>query len=273
MDRLTVMEARSTSAAARRLSAVILMIALLSDASISPSLADPLPEVDTALILAVDVSESVDEQRYRLQMEGIARALEDEGVQAAIASGAKGAIALALVEWADRAEPALDWQIIAGAEDARRVAARIRSLSHRRGEYTCTARMMSFIESHVLATTPAAAARVVLDVSGDGIDNCDDGEADRAARDALVARGVTINGLPIRVAGASPYVGAGAYRAPGYGLREVPLASGNATVTLEGWYATNVIGGPASFLITADGYEDFGRAIRQKFVSEISSAR
>lgn len=241
----------------------------LAPAALSPAGA-PL-EVDTALVLAVDVSESVDEDRYRLQMEGIARALEDESVATAITSGPNGALALALVEWADTAEVTIDWQIVRTAGEARGVASRIRALTHKRGEYTCLARMMTLIEERVLATVPVKAARMVIDVSGDGIDNCADPAASDDARARLIARGLTINGLPIIVKGENDVVGSGAYRAPGYGLRELPRGPDTATTTLDAWYESHVIGGPGAFLHIAQGYEDFARAFRQKFVTEISA--
>lgn len=227
-------------------------------------------EVDTALVLAVDVSDSVDEDRYRLQMEGIAQALEDDGVIAAITSGPKGGIALALVEWADRADVTIDWQFVRNPQDAHGVAQRIRSLKHKRGDYTCLARTLATIGESVLGTLPVPAARKVVDVSGDGIDNCDDADASDAARDALASQGVTINGLPIIVRGENDIVGAGAYRAPGYGLRQRTWGADSAT-TLDAWYGHHVIAGPAAFLHVARGYEDFGRAFRQKFVTEISA--
>lgn len=231
--------------------------------------ADDKVVVDTALALAVDISDSVDDHRYRLQMEGIAQALEDESVLAAITSGQRGAIALALVEWADSAETTIDWQIVRNAADAARMAARIRELPHRKGEYTCLARMMTLVKERIFADAPPADRRV-LDVSGDGIDNCADAAADDAARDALVADGVIINGLPIIVKGENDVVGSGAYRAPGYGLRELPRGPDTATTTLDKWYQSHVIGGPGAFVITAQGYSEFGKAFRQKFVIEVS---
>jgi hypothetical protein len=227
--------------------------------------------VDTALVLAVDVSDSVDDRRYRLQMEGIARALEDPGVVDAITGGHKGAILLTLVTWADAADSALPWQTIRSAEDGRRVAALVRALPHRRGEYTCMARMIGTVSARILDSAPAPAARRVVDVSSDGIDNCAEPSATENARDELVAKGVTINGLPIIVKGENDIVGAGAYRAPGFGLRELPKGPDTDTTTLDAWYRAHVVGGPSAFLQVALGYEDFGRAFRQKFVIEISA--
>ena len=114
--------------------------------------------------------------------------------------------------------------------------------------------------------------RIVLDVSGDGIDNCAEPFEAARERDELVAMGVTINGLPIMVKGENDVVGSGAYRAPGFALKGLLIGPGTHQTTMEEWYAANVIGGPSGFLIKANGFEDFGHAFRQKFVSEISSA-
>jgi Protein of unknown function (DUF1194) len=233
--------------------------------------ADVSGDADTALILAVDVSNSVDATRYKLQMEGIAQALEDPGVIQAITSGPKGGIVLSLVTWADHAQLSLPWHLIRSATDARDFAELIRHVPQKTGEYTCTSRMFEMVRETILPNIPAKADRVVLDVSGDGIDNC--GQPGEAAgeRDQLVAAGVTINGLPIIVKGENEIVGSGAYRAPGYGLKELPIQDQALTTTLDAWYTANVIGGPSGFLLKANGFEDFGRAFRQKFVSEISS--
>jgi hypothetical protein len=247
------------------------LVACLSALTGAGSWAQQAPvEVDTALILAVDVSDSVDANRYRLQMEGIARALEDPGVISSISNGPRGGILLSLVSWADRAEIAMPWELIQTAEDAARAAAMIRALPQRSGEYTCLSRMLAMVKESMAGSVPAVATRVVLDVSGDGIDNCKEPIDTRRERDELVDMGVTINGLPIIVKGENDVVGSGAYRAPGFELKGLLIGPGTHQTTLEEWYTQNVIGGPAGFLLKANGFEDFGRAFRQKFVSEIS---
>jgi Protein of unknown function (DUF1194) len=233
--------------------------------------ADDSIAVDTALILAVDVSNSVDQSRYRLQMEGIAQALEDTGVINAILAGPRRGIALALVTWTDHAEIALPWQSIRSADDAKAFAALVRQVPQKTGEYTCVSRMLEKIRQTIVSDIPAKADRIVLDVSGDGIDNCGQPGDSANERDQLVAMGITINGLPIIVKGENDIVGSGAYRAPGYGLKELPIQDQSMTTTLDAWYKANVVGGTSGFLLTANGFEDFGRAFRQKFVSEISA--
>lgn len=228
------------------------------------------PEADVALIVAVDVSQSVDEQRYRLQMEGIAQALEDPGVISAITNGANGNILFTMIAWADSANAVLEWTRIASKQDAYTVAAHVRRLQHTGGEFTCMARMLRGVALRFIPDIPLKAQRIVLDVSGDGIDNCSDRDALHEERDRVLSMSATINGLPIIVPGENETVGAGAYRAPGFGLRELSQRPDKDSTTLDQWFKDHVIGGPGAFLMAAQGYADFGRALRQKFVTEIS---
>jgi hypothetical protein len=216
--------------------------------------------VDTALIVAVDVSNSVDEKRYRLQMEGIAQALEDPAVIDGIIGGAKGGILFSMVTWADRPKVTLPWTRIMNAAEARATAARVRKLPRQDGEFTCMTRMMRTVSDKIVPRVPAPAAKIVLDVSGDGQDNCNSKEPINLVRDELVKWGVTVNGLPIlENANEQTYTPVESY-----------LPQKRRASTLEDWYRENVKGGPGSFVLPANGYKDFGRAIRQKFVLEIS---
>ena len=216
--------------------------------------------VDTALIVAVDVSNSVDEKRYRLQMEGIAQALEDPAVIEGIIGGAKGGILFSMVTWADRPKVTLPWTRITNAAEARATAARVRKLPRQDGEFTCMARMMRTVSDKIVPQVPAPAAKIVLDVLGDGQDNCNSKEPINAVRDELVKWGVTVNGLPIlENSNEQTYTPVESY-----------LPQERSASTLEDWYRENVKGGPGSFVLPANGYKDFGRAIRQKFVLEIS---
>lgn len=212
-------------------------------------------QVDTALVVSVDVSNSVDENRYQLQMEGIAAALEDTGVIQSITNGPNGAILFSMVTWADRPDFTVPWVRIASKEDAFALAARIRKLPHLGGEFTCMTRMMRSVSDKIVSQIPGEATRIVLDVSGDGPDNCNAEEPIESVREELVANGVTVNGLPI-----NETAGSTAATVP-------PDAPPSA---LEGWYREHVMGGNGAFVLSANGYADFGRAIRQKFVIEIS---
>ncbi len=203
-------------------------------------------EVDTALVVSVDVSNSVDEHRYKLQMEGIAAALEDPTVLEAILTGPRGGIVFTMVTWADRPQVAVPWVKIKTKAEAAAVAERVRQLPRHGGEFTCLGKMMRFLSDKVTTQVPVKAARVVIDVSGDGSDNCNPDEPARSVRDEIVDGGAVINGLPI--------------------------LEGREAQTLAPWFTNNVMGGPGSFVLPAEGYGDFGRAIKQKFVTEISGA-
>lgn len=249
---------------ARRLGLAAICAALC--ASLVASFANAVggEEVDTALIVAIDVSNSVDEQRYKLQMEGIAQALEDPGVIQAIVGGAKRGILFSLVTWSDQPTVGLPWTHIASEADAKAAARKVRGLKRRGGEFTCMSRMMRVVSDKIVPQIPAKAAKVVLDISGDGQDNCNSSEPVQKVRDELVSYGVTVNGLPILDAEGPEMVTPGAPSTQSY------LPNHQNVNPLERWFTENVKGGPGSFVLPANGYADFGRAIRQKFVLEVS---
>jgi hypothetical protein len=200
--------------------------------------------VDTALVLAVDVSQSVNEERFALQMDGIANAFEDPDVQRSIFSGPHRALFVTLVEWSDKAAVAIPWTLIASPEDAHAFAATLRQTPRRGAEFTCMSRGLQLIGDKVLPFLPMPANRTVIDISSDGHDNCNLNPTVDMLRDELVAAGVTINGLPI--------------------------LEGDEAATLEAWYKAHVIGGASAFIVPAHGYGDFERAMRRKFMTEIS---
>ena len=243
-----------------------LLVPLVVAGSVQLARAVSSEEVDTALIVAIDVSNSVDEKRYKLQMEGIAQALEDPGVIQAIVGGAKGGILFSLVTWSDQPTVNLPWTHIASEADAKLAAKKVRSLPRQPGEFTCMSRMMRVVSDKMVPQIPSKAAKVVLDVSGDGKDNCNSQEPIEAVRDELVKYGVTVNGLPILENAGPEMVTPGAPSTQSY------LPGKQQVDPLEQWYTDNVKGGPGSFVLPANGYADFGRAIRQKFVLEVSDA-
>lgn len=259
--------------ASRRLAAVagltIMLAAGQSSAETMPNYLVPrkVPEVDTALIISVDVSQSVDQERYRLQMEGIARALEDPDVVGAIVSAPQGRILFTMIAWSDTAKVVVPWTQIASADDAIATADIVRRVPQQGGEFTCLTKMMRIVDETILPSLPLAARRVVLDVSSDGIDNCTPPPAIDEIRDRLVSKGLMVNGNPILVPGENDFVGVGAYRAPGYGL---PVGPDTEMTNMMDWYTTHVMGGAGSFVMPANGYDDFGKAIRKKFMMEIT---
>jgi Protein of unknown function (DUF1194) len=200
--------------------------------------------VDTALVLAVDVSGSVDDNRFVLQMEGIARAFEDADVQRTILSGREGALLVTLVNWSHKPQIAVPWTVIASPAEAMAFAAEVRNAPRANEDFTCMSQMLQSVADKVLPLIPLPADRKVVDVSGDGRDNCNPAIPVDVVRDDLINSDVTINGLPIR--------------------------EGKEAETIEPWYEQHVVGGIAAFVLPANGFQDFGRAIRQKFILEIS---
>lgn len=205
--------------------------------------------VDLELVLAVDVSYSVDENEARLQREGYLVALRDPQVLSAISDGPFGRIALAYVEWAGASHQkvVVDWHVISGPPDAETFLLKLAAAPISSAPYTSISALIDFSRS-LMAANELQATRAVIDISGDGPNS--DGRQVTLARDEAVAAGVTINGLPIiSVApnrdGSSPAVGVPAY------------------------YIHNVIGGPGAFALEVNGFDSFGPTLVKKLVMEI----
>jgi hypothetical protein len=201
---------------------------------------NPAP-VDVALVLAVDVSESVNDERYELQHEGIARAFEDPRLADAVAAGPGSAIEVLVLEWSDRDKQivTVDWTRVSDAASAGRFAAAVRA--GRRTSNGITAIGDALLAARAAFDRASAPAlRRVIDLSGDGMANI--GPPPAAVRDALVAEGITINGLAI--------------------LTEEPW--------LDGYYDQNVVGGPGGFLVVTETFETFAGAILNKLLGEIA---
>lgn len=223
----------------------MLRAALLALLALLPGPAQAAAErVDVALVLAVDVSESVDSARFTLQMAGIAAAFEAPEVQAAVLAGPRRSMLVALVQWSNRPALSVPWTLLTSTADVHAFAAQVRKLRRAEKGFTCMSVALRSIADKLLTQMPVPADRLVVDVSGDGRENCNPRETTDAVRDDLVAQGVTVNGLPI--------------------------LEGDEAETLEAWYRDHLIGGDNSFLVPAQGFEDFERAMRRKFVTEIS---
>jgi hypothetical protein len=203
--------------------------------------ADAPPPVDLALVLAVDVSESVNDERYELQHEGIARAFESAQLADAVGARPAGAIEVLVLEWSDRDKQVVtvDWTRIGDAGSAKRFAERVRATQRSSNGVTAIGDALLAARA-ALDRAPFPAERRVIDLSGDGMANM--GPPPAAVRDALVAQGITINGLAI--------------------LAEEPW--------LDGYYDMNVIGGPGAFLIVAETFDAFAGAILNKLLGEIA---
>jgi hypothetical protein len=206
--------------------------------------------VDVLLVLAVDVSRSVDEDEARLQREGYRNAVSDPAVVDAIRGGMLGAIGLAYVEWAgaEYQRLVLPWVRIAGQADATAWSERLAEAPRASLSWTSISGALDF--SHqTLAAAPFEAVRRVVDVSGDGVNNS--GGPVEPVRDRLVAEGITINGLPI--------------------VNDRPTFGRMPPVALDQYYSDNVIGGPGAFVIVAEDFHSFGNAVRRKLIREIAA--
>lgn len=205
--------------------------------------------VDLELVLAVDVSRSIDDSEYELQKSGYVQALTSGPVLHAIRSGEVGAIAIAYVEWSSfgQAKTVTDWTMIHDLVDAQKFTGAMLAAPRSFSAYTS----ISFGVDHAVAlfgTNPYRGRRRVIDVSGDGANN--QGRSVQSARDAALAAGITINGLPI--------------------INDRPNPFGRVEPPLEEYYTENVICGEGSFVIRADDFQSFGNAVMAKLIKEIA---
>src|SRR5258707_2824882 len=206
--------------------------------------------VDLQLVLAVDVSRSIDEVEAELQRRGYIEALTNDRVIDAILSGENKRIALCYTEWAGRHCQAvvIDWMVIDGASSARRFADKLAESPRTSQSWTAIGAALAHAGQR-FEESGFASRRRVIDISGDGRTN--DGPPAEQVRDKLVAQGIVINGLPVMM-------GRENFGRP-------------SDLTLDKYYEDNVIGGPGSFMIVARNFDDFGRAVRSKLIREISS--
>jgi hypothetical protein len=211
--------------------------------------------VDLLLVLAADVSRSVDHAKFQLQRSGYAAAMADARVLEAISSGRHRRIAVCFVEWsgATAQQLVVDWTVIDGAEAARRFGDQLLELPRSFAERTSISGGIDFSMAQ-LARAPYEAARRTIDISGDGTNNS--GRDVTSARDDAVAQGVTINALAI--------------------LSDRPLAWNpqhtNPPGGLANYFRDNVIGGPGAFVMVAEDFNSFGQAIVKKLIAEIAEA-
>lgn len=228
--------------------AAVLLLGLV--AAVAPrAAAEP---VDLELVLAVDVSGSVDPYEARLQREGYLRALVHPQVIKAITSGERRRIAVTYVEWAGDhfQRTVVDWTIVHDEASARAFASRIAEVPVLTERWTSISGAIDYAMS-VFASSPYKGTRRVLDISGDGPNNS--GGPVTVARDRAVKQGIVINGLPI--------------------VNDRPNPWGMPPPrNLDKYYFENVIGGPGAFIVVAKDFESFADAIRSKLVREIAGA-
>jgi hypothetical protein len=226
--------------------ALLLAAAIVLLAAPLRALADE--EVDLALVLAVDISFSMDPEEQALQREGFVEAFRSPIVHDAIRRGTLGRIAVVYAEWAANFEQKIivPWTVIDNPESAMAFAGRLEAQPTRRGPRTSVSGAIDF-GVRLLGQSGVDAARRVIDISGDGANN--QGRPVTQARDEAVAQGVTINGLPIMLKRATSY----------WDVTE-----------LDVYYKDCVIGGPGAFTVPVREREQFPNAIKTKIIMEIA---
>lgn len=212
-------------------------------------------KVDLLLVLAADVSRSVDAQKFQLQREGYAAAIFDRRVLDAIRGGRNGRIGLTFIEWSGfgNQKVVIDWTVIDGSKAAQAFGDRLLESPRSFADRTS---ISGGIDAAVaqLARAPFTSERQTIDVSGDGTNNA--GRDVTLARDDALKLGININGLVI--------------------LSERPLPWNpehtNPPGGLAKYYQDNVTGGPGSFVMEAKDFNSFGDAIIKKMIAEIAQA-
>jgi Protein of unknown function (DUF1194) len=205
--------------------------------------------VDLQLVLAVDVSRSIDEIEAELQRRGYIEALTSDRVIDAILSGENRRVAICYTEWAGTHYQVvvIDWTVIDGAGAARRFADKLAEAPRTSQSWTAVGAALAHAGQR-FENSGFTAKRRVIDISGDGRTN--DGPPAEIVRDRLVAQGIVVNGLPVMM------------NRTNFGRPP--------DLTLDKYYEENVIGGPGSFVVVAETFDHFGRAVRTKLVREIS---
>jgi hypothetical protein len=211
---------------------------------------ETVPSVDVELVLAVDVSYSMDMDELAIQREGYAQAIVSKEFLQALKTGPNGKISVTYFEWAASSDQKIiiPWRVIDGPETADAVANEIMKTPIRRASRTSISGAINFAMP-LFDENPHRGLRRVIDISGDGPNN--NGFPVTGARDAAIEKGVTINGLPIMV------------KEPSYSTMDID--------NLDFYYEDCVIGGPGSFVVTIKDREKFKEAIRTKLVLEVAN--
>jgi Protein of unknown function (DUF1194) len=205
--------------------------------------------VDVELVLAVDVSYSMDMDELAVQREGYAQAIVSKDFLQALKTGPHGKIAVTYFEWAASTDQKIiiPWRVIDGPETADAVAAEIMKTPIRRASRTSISGAINFAMP-LFEENQYRGLRRVIDISGDGPNN--NGSPVTLARDTALEKGIIINGLPIMV------------KEPSFSTMDIE--------NLDQYYEDCVIGGPGSFVVTIKDREKFKEAIRTKLVLEVA---
>jgi len=232
---------------------VVALLIVLALVPLGPARAQTGEPVDLMLVLSSDVSRSIDHPKFMLQREGYAAAVADPQVLDAIRSGPHGKIAISFVEWSGfgAQKVVIDWSTIADAASAHRFGDQLAEIPRSFADRTSISGGIEFAAQQFVRA-PYQAARQTIDVSGDGTNNA--GRDVKLARDEVLGKGITINGLVI------------------LSDREMPWSAEhtNPPGGLEQYYRDNVIGGPGAFVMAAQDFQSFGRAIIKKMIAEIA---
>ena len=209
----------------------------------------PPPSVDVELMLAVDVSYSMDMDELAIQREGYAQAIVSKEFLQALKTGPNGKISVTYFEWAASSDQKIiiPWRVIDGPETADAVANEIMKTPIRRASRTSISGAINFAMP-LFDENPHRGLRRVIDISGDGPNN--NGAPVTIARDAALEKGIIINGLPIMV------------KEPSYSTMDID--------NLDFYYEDCVIGGPGSFVVTIKDRDKFKEAIRTKLLLEVA---
>ena len=211
---------------------------------------DAANAVDVELILAVDVSYSMDMDELAIQREGYAQAIISKEFLQALKSLPNGKVSITYFEWAASSDQKIiiPWRLIDGPETADAVASEIMKTPVRRASRTSISGAIYFAMP-LFDQDPYHGTRRVIDISGDGPNN--NGAPVTPARDEAVSKGIVINGLPIMV------------KEPSYSTMDID--------NLDWYYEDCVIGGPGSFVVPIKDREKFKEAIRTKLLLEVAS--
>ena len=233
-----------------------LLFVVLAAVALSPAAAPAADKVDLLLVLAADVSRSVDAAKFQLQREGYAAAISDPRVLDAVRSGHNGRIGVIYVEWSGVGSQRvlIDWTALGDAESAKAFGDRLLEAPRSFADRTSISGVIEFAMAQ-FARAPFEAVRRTIDISGDGTNNA--GRDVTSARDEAVAQGVTINGLVILSATPLPWN-------PDHT---------NPPGGLDAYYRNNVVGGPGAFVLVAKDFSSFGEAIIEKMIAEVAQAR
>lgn len=243
----------------RRFSVIAaLTLGLLAWPRIGALAAEAVGRVDVALVLAADVSRSITTDEFQLQRQGYASAISSPDVVRAIRAGMHGAIAVTFVEWSGGTEQQIvvDWQVIRDQASAKSFVDTLLAAPRNFYGRTSISGALDFAMTR-LKESGVKAERQIIDVSGDGTNNA--GRPLEDARAAVLAAGVTINGLAIINERSELYGGFSGHTQPPGGL--------------PNWYRDNVTGGPGSFLLVVNDFESFGEAMTNKLLNEIAGLR